>query len=404
MPRRPRAAFAILLLTCFSTRTLAQDNRLLAKLPGPSGTAAEFSRDGKLILTAGGDAARVWDAETFEPVTERLRHGEGRKLFLASLSPDGSRVLTVCGPEAFLWDAKTGKRLLTLKHAGNIRCAAFAPAGDRLVTGGTDKTVRVWDLIAGGKQVLALEREATVGFAAFSPDGGRTFLTVEGRSEESGKLRLWDAGTGQQLWRSVVEVSAVSDDAYRAPCPPAAFSPDGKRVAWVPHALVCVADARDGGFDNLDAWREFDLHIFRSVEFSPDGKMLLVVTGSVQFLDATGDDLPGERRLDTEGVQAAVFSPDGRHVLTAARTDSSGVWDVVTGRRVLELPAHVLYDEAKRKPHPRVLRQDGRPNFAYDIPAVAFSPDGRRVAAGFPSDGFTGVWAVEPPGGAGAKK
>ena len=32
----------------------------------------------------------------------------------------------------------------------------------------------------------------------------------------------------------------------------------------------------------------------------------------------------------------------------------------------------------------------------YGVPAVGFSPDGRRVAAGFPSDGFTGVWAVEP--------
>jgi len=28
------------------------------------------------------------------------------------------------------------------------------------------------------------------------------------------------------------------------------------------------------------------------------------------------------------------------------------------------------------------------------VDAVAFSPDGRRVAAGFASDGFTGVWEV----------
>ena len=36
--------------------------RPLAKLPGPAGTAAAFSRDGKRLLTAGGDEARVWDA------------------------------------------------------------------------------------------------------------------------------------------------------------------------------------------------------------------------------------------------------------------------------------------------------------------------------------------------------
>jgi hypothetical protein len=33
------------------------------------------------------------------------------------------------------------------------------------------------------------------------------------------------------------------------------------------------------------------------------------------------------------------------------------------------------------------------------FPAIGFSPDGRRVAAGFASDGFTGVYQVEDPGG-----
>jgi hypothetical protein len=44
--------------------------RPLAKLAGPAGTAVAFSRDGKFILTAGGDSARVWDA--------RLAHGDSR--------------------------------------------------------------------------------------------------------------------------------------------------------------------------------------------------------------------------------------------------------------------------------------------------------------------------------------
>jgi WD40 repeat protein len=29
-----------------------------------------------------------------------------------------------------------------------------------------------------------------------------------------------------------------------------------------------------------------------------------------------------------------------------------------------------------------------------EVPAIAFSPDGRRVAAGFASDGYTAVWEV----------
>ena len=370
----------------------ARPDRPLARLPGPCGTDVAFSRDGKLLLTAGGDQARVWDPKRFEPVTAPLRHGEGKKLFLTGFSPNGKAVLTVCGAEAWLWDAGSGERLLALRHGGDVLCASFSPRGDRLVTGGTDNTARVWDLTGDGKQVLLLKREATVGFADFSPDGGRTVLTIEGAPGESGKLWVWDAASGRELWGSVVGVPVRS--AYRYAARPAVFSPDGKRVAWVPHAMVCVADARKGGHDNLEASRGFGDRILEGIDFSPDGNTLLVLSDDVAFLDATRSDLAGGRGLDTEGVRSAVFSPDGRYILTASRTDRSGVWDVATGRRVLALPPRVLYDEAKRKPYPRVLRRDGRPDFAYEVPAVAFSPDGKHVAAAFPSDDFTAVWRV----------
>src|SRR5688500_8357349 len=66
--------------------------RLIAKLPGRAGTDVAFSRDGKRLLAAGGDEARVWNAETYEPVTDPLKHKDGATLRLAALSPDGDRV------------------------------------------------------------------------------------------------------------------------------------------------------------------------------------------------------------------------------------------------------------------------------------------------------------------------
>jgi hypothetical protein len=70
-------ALSLLLLAraarpAFGSDAPATAQHPLAKLPGPSGTAVEFSRYGKLILTAGSDEARVWDAETFKPVTGPL--------------------------------------------------------------------------------------------------------------------------------------------------------------------------------------------------------------------------------------------------------------------------------------------------------------------------------------------
>lgn len=34
-------------------------------------------------------------------------------------------------------------------HSGLVRCVAFAPDGKTLVTGGSDRTVRVWDAATG---------------------------------------------------------------------------------------------------------------------------------------------------------------------------------------------------------------------------------------------------------------
>ena len=94
--------------------------------------------------------------------------------------------------------------------------------------------------------------------------------------------------------------------------------------------------------------------------------------------------------LPNVSVRSAAISPDGRTVAVTFPHDemltwepptryASGLWDVATGRQLL------TFQQGERRLH--------TPG---SYGTVSFSPDGRRVAAGFPSDGFTGVWAVEP--------
>ena len=80
-------------------------------------SSAQFSPDGKRIVTASQDkTARVWDAQSGQPLTEPLKHDN--KVNSAQFSPDGKRIVTASDDNtARVWDAQSGQPLTEpLKH------------------------------------------------------------------------------------------------------------------------------------------------------------------------------------------------------------------------------------------------------------------------------------------------
>jgi dipeptidyl aminopeptidase/acylaminoacyl peptidase len=50
-------------------------------------------------------------------------------------------------PELKVWNALTGREILTLKgHTDYIQSVAFSQDGERLATGSSDKTVKIWKM------------------------------------------------------------------------------------------------------------------------------------------------------------------------------------------------------------------------------------------------------------------
>jgi WD40 repeat protein len=50
------------------------------------------------------------------------------------------------GRDARVFDTASGKRIHTLKgHVGPVITAGYSPDGTKIVTGGADRTVRIWD-------------------------------------------------------------------------------------------------------------------------------------------------------------------------------------------------------------------------------------------------------------------
>jgi tetratricopeptide (TPR) repeat protein len=106
-----------------------------------------------------------------------------------AFSPDGKAVLTGGQDRtARLWDAATGRPLgPPLAHQGYVSEVAFRPDGKAVLTGGEDKTARLWDAATGRPLGPPMTHQGQVYAVAFRPDGKAVLTGGQDRT-----ARLWD--------------------------------------------------------------------------------------------------------------------------------------------------------------------------------------------------------------------
>ncbi|MFD6157951.1 NACHT and WD repeat domain-containing protein [Nocardia sp. NPDC060256] len=163
--------------------------------PDRHGAQVALRPDGSLLATAGNNEVRLWNlADPARPVPIGPLPGTGLGGPLA-FAPDGDRLLTGIGRRSLqLWDvsdpaaARPLGQLLT-GHDRELELAAFAPARPLVAAADDSARIHLWDIADPAKAVMTSidVHGANVRALVFAPDGKTLFS-----ADSNGMIRAWD--------------------------------------------------------------------------------------------------------------------------------------------------------------------------------------------------------------------
>lgn len=290
-------------------------------------------------LTATGAETR-WVAQSgiARPAPQRLAFASfaNHELNCATFCADGKRVLSGgLDGRLCLWDLSSGKLLGQFApFGGPVQSVACDSDAGRIVAGGRDGRLRVWDGISGR---LLWEAEAHA-FAVERLIFGRkgTRLLSRGINPE---VAIWDVETGGriQILQGEAKDAESGLSSAEAQLWSVAFSPDGRGVL-------------EGGFDGtLRLWDATTGQIVlkiaahdsavAGVDFGPDGDLLVSgdVDGHVRLWDTANGRPLGPPTVCTAPISHLTFASDAGRVLGSLRDGRLCLWRAMHGQLQLEI-------------------------------------------------------------------
>ncbi len=234
-----------------------------------------------------------------------------------AITPNGRTVVTGGGDRTIkVWNGQTGSLEQTLSgHEETIKTLAISADGNTIVSGGNDRGIKIWNRRTGKLERTLEGHEEEVNSIALSLYGD---ILVSGGGDR--KIRVWNRRTGK-LERTL--------EGHEEEIKSVAVSADGNTIV-------------SGGQDKevkVWHWRSWELkHTLKShkeevraVAISADGNTIVSGGGDkkIKVWDSTSGKLKYTLRGHEGKVDSLVLSNDG-HIISGSRDRTIKIWDLQT--------------------------------------------------------------------------
>ena len=280
-------------------------------------------------------------------VSDLVLKGHDGIVTSVAYSPAGDRIVSGSTDNSIkIWNALSGELINTLNgHDGSVWSVAFSPAGDRIVSGSTDNSIKIWNALSGELINTLNGHDGSVYSIAYSPAGDRI---VSGSADNS--IKIWNALSGELINTLNRHTNSVRSIAY---------SPAGDRIV-------------SGSFDNsIKIWNAQSGELINtlnghtnsvySIAYSPAGDRIVSgsADNSIKIWNALSGELINTLNGHDGSVRSIAYSPAGDRIVSGSLDNSIKIWNALSGELINTLNGH-----------------DG------SVWSIAYSPAGDRIVSG----------------------
>lgn len=346
-------------------------------------------------------------------------------------SPDGRylAVGTYDGSPALIIDMKNNRNITPIKHA-NVSNLVFSGDGKYILTAGSDKTVRVWQ-ISNGEEVNRLKYRWDLSTLDWSSDGNYLVTAHYSSHRGVGKHIVWEIKNNRKVVEvrhngKITKVLFSADDKYIGTNDRGGdlriwertssreieeLTRKGVRTfTWDPHENQHIALGKwDGMLQilNIKSGKEIKQFKYnrpvRSISLSRNGRYAASGSRDLRIWNIANDrEVALLSHANPESKIA--FDKSGRYMITADGINVH-VWDIAAGREIVWTNGNrgVLSPDArclvtKDSYGIQFWEPVGRPEVTLmkhnnEVYALSFSPDGKRLAS-VESGSIIRVWEM----------